>query len=115
LKEPDIVFLDMMMPDMNGIEVLGVMANYKIKSAIVLMSGTDFSLSKAFADYNKAIVLWPKNAVAYYNRGLAYSKKGESNSALKDFETAIALKPTYADAYFARGNAYNKRKKMTAR
>jgi DNA-binding LytR/AlgR family response regulator len=39
----------MMMPDMNGIEVRGVMADYKIKSAIVLMSGTDFIMSKAEA------------------------------------------------------------------
>ena len=49
LKEPDIVFIDMMMPDMDGIEVLEVLAEYKIKSAIVLMSGADTSLSKAEA------------------------------------------------------------------
>jgi CheY-like chemotaxis protein len=49
LKEPDIVFIDMLMPDMNGIEVLEVMAEYKIKSAIVLMSGADYSLTKAEA------------------------------------------------------------------
>jgi CheY-like chemotaxis protein len=47
LKEPDIVFIDMMMPDMDGIEVLEVLAEYKIKSAIVLMSGADTSLSRA--------------------------------------------------------------------
>ena len=54
LKEPDIVFIDMMMPDMDGIEVLDVLAEYKVKSAIVLMSGADTSLSKAeaFAKHN---------------------------------------------------------------
>ena len=49
LKEPDIVFIDMMMPDMNGFEVLEVLADYKVKSAVVLMSGADTSLSKAEA------------------------------------------------------------------
>jgi len=49
LKEPDIVFIDMMMPDMDGIEVLNILADYKIKSAIVLMSGADHSLDKAEA------------------------------------------------------------------
>ena len=49
LKEPDIVFIDMMMPDMDGIQVLEVLAEYKVKSAIVLMSGADTGLSKAEA------------------------------------------------------------------
>ena len=46
LKEPDIVFIDMMMPEMDGIQVLEVLADYKIKSAIVLMSGADHSLER---------------------------------------------------------------------
>ncbi|MEP7172447.1 MAG: response regulator [Aestuariivirga sp.] len=47
LKEPDIIFIDMMMPEMDGLEVLEVLAGHKIKSAIVLMSGADTSLSSA--------------------------------------------------------------------
>ena len=49
LKEPDIVFIDMIMPDMDGIAVLEVLAEYKIKSAIVLMSGADTNLAMAEA------------------------------------------------------------------
>lgn len=49
LKEPDIIFIDMMMPEMDGIEVLEVLADHKIKSAIVLMSGADNSLAQAEA------------------------------------------------------------------
>jgi CheY-like chemotaxis protein len=47
LKESDIVFIDMIMPDMNGIEVLDVLVEYKVKAAVVLMSGADSSLSEA--------------------------------------------------------------------
>jgi len=49
LKETDIVFIDMVMPEMDGIQVLEVLADYKVKAAIVLMSGADTSLSKADA------------------------------------------------------------------
>ena len=49
LKEPDIVFIDMVMPDMDGIAVLEVLAEYKVKSAIVLMSGADTNLAMAEA------------------------------------------------------------------
>ncbi len=49
LKETDIVFIDMVMPEMDGIQVLEVLADYKVKAAIVLMSGADTSLSKAEA------------------------------------------------------------------
>lgn len=47
LKEPDIIFIDMLMPEMDGNEVLRVLADHKIRSAIVLMSGADTSLAKA--------------------------------------------------------------------
>ena len=53
LKEPDIVFIDMMMPDMDGIAVLEVLADHKVKSAIVLMSGADTGLSKAEPSPNR--------------------------------------------------------------
>jgi CheY-like chemotaxis protein len=54
LKEPDVVFIDMVMPKMDGIQVLEVLADYKVKAAIVLMSGADTSLSKAEAFAKRA-------------------------------------------------------------
>jgi EAL domain-containing protein (putative c-di-GMP-specific phosphodiesterase class I)/ActR/RegA family two-component response regulator len=40
LGRDDIVFIDMMMPGADGIQVLASLARHKVKSAIVLMSGT---------------------------------------------------------------------------
>ena len=45
-------------------------------------------------------------AQTYYNRGLAYSKKGELELAIADYTKAIELKPDYADAYYSRGGAF---------
>ena len=45
-------------------------------------------------------------AETYYNRGLAHSKNGEPDKAIKDYTKAIELKPDYADAYYNRGGAF---------
>ena len=44
--------------------------------------------------------------MAYCNRGLAYSKKGESDKAITDCTEAIRLRPDDAVAYKNRGWAY---------
>ena len=49
----------------------------------------------------------PKYAKAYYNRGNAYSNKGDTDRAIADYTAAIRLEPTYANAYYNRGNAYS--------
>jgi tetratricopeptide (TPR) repeat protein len=45
---------------------------------------------------------------AYYNRGLAYWRKGEIDHAIADYDAAIALARHLAPAYYNRGNAYYK-------
>ena len=55
---------------------------------------------------NEALRLDPKLAMAYNNRGFAYSKKGDLDRAIADFDEAIRLDPKYALAYLNRGNAY---------
>jgi tetratricopeptide (TPR) repeat protein len=57
-------------------------------------------------DLNKAIELVPQLAVAYNNRGVSYSKKGDYNLALQDLNKAIELDPQDAWAYGRRGNVY---------
>ncbi len=47
-----------------------------------------------------------KCAKTYYNRGLAHSKKGEVELAIKNYTKAIELKPDYADAYYRRSKAW---------
>ena len=48
-------------------------------------------------------------AKAYYNRGIAYEKKGEYDRAIADYDTAIKLNPKNATAYNNRGIAYSKK------
>jgi lipoprotein NlpI len=45
-------------------------------------------------------------AINYYNRGNAYSGKGDNDRAIADYNQAISLDPKDATAYYTRGNAY---------
>ena len=57
----------------------------------------------------RSIRLRPKDAKAYYNRGLAYSEKRDHDKAIADFTAAIRLDPKYAKAYYSRGAAYSEK------
>ena len=68
-----------------------------------LGSGQDW---KAIEEYDEALRLDPKFALAYIERGIAYGNLDESKRAIQDFDEAIRLEPQYADAYFNRGIEY---------
>ncbi len=52
----------------------------------------------------------PKNrAIAFYNRGIAYSDKGDQDRAITEYDQAIRLDPNYVSAYNNRGNSYNRK------
>ena len=45
-------------------------------------------------------------AKAYYNRGLAHSKKGELELAIANYTKAIELNSDHAKAYYNRGGVF---------
>ena len=47
IRDDDIVFVDILMPHVNGIQVLEQLARQNVRSAIVLMSGNDQFLQAA--------------------------------------------------------------------
>ncbi|WP_366845961.1 tetratricopeptide repeat protein [Sphingorhabdus sp. EL138] len=51
------------------------------------------------ASYDKAIVLKPDYADAFYNRGNALQDLKRLDDALASYDKAIALKPDYAEAF----------------
>ena len=81
-------------------------------AAIYFYRGTAYSkkgeYDSAIADFNQAIQLNPKDAIAFNNRGNAYGKKGQYDYAIDDFSEAIQLNPKYTEAFNNRGVAYNK-------
>ncbi|MGA1826355.1 MAG: tetratricopeptide repeat protein [bacterium] len=69
-------------------------------------NGTEGDHDRTMADYTKAIEINPKDADAYYHRGLILMNGGEYSQAIADFTKAIEIDPKYADAYNSRGAAY---------
>ena len=59
---------------------------------------------QAIATYSRMIKRQPKDANAYFNRGLAYKNAGLGDRALADYDAAIRLDPSHQKAYQDRGN-----------
>jgi uncharacterized caspase-like protein len=64
---------------------------------------------RAIGDYDRAIGLDPKNAVAFHSRGVVYTIKEQPDRAIADFDQAIRLDPKYAIAFHNRGVAYDEK------
>jgi tetratricopeptide (TPR) repeat protein len=60
-----------------------------------LVPQSDFD--RAIADYDEAIQLDPKDAQAYYDRGMAWEKKRRLREALADFKMHSQLAPSDPD------------------
>jgi tetratricopeptide (TPR) repeat protein/CHAT domain-containing protein len=61
---------------------------------------------RAIADYDRAIAIDPKHALAYNNRGLVYYNKKDYERAIADYNRAIGINPQYALAYANLANVY---------
>ena len=100
-------------PARMSFRVIEDVIDQKIKSeaAIHLFKGTGYGnkgrLDEEISEYNKALKINPRYAMAYLTRGLTYAKgKGQYDRAVSDFDKAIELNPRLAEAYNNRGNAY---------
>lgn len=62
----------------------------------------------AIDNYKKAIDINPELSEAYYNLGVAYSKKEEIETAVTYYEKAIAIDPEFTEAYYGLGFLYFK-------
>ncbi len=57
--------------------------------------------------YNHALAVTAPSGLILNNRGSAYSKRGDYQSALKDFDRAAQISPAYADPLYNRGVVHN--------
>jgi tetratricopeptide (TPR) repeat protein len=60
--------------------------------------------------FSKSIADNPSFFVAYHNRAIAYSKKGEYDKSIADLKKAVQLNPDYPDAYGLMGLLYEIKK-----
>jgi tetratricopeptide (TPR) repeat protein len=64
----------------------------------------------AITDFTEAIRLDPKSALAYRERGVTFSDKGDQTTAIADLDRAISLAPNFVLAYNNRGNVYRRKR-----
>jgi tetratricopeptide (TPR) repeat protein len=64
--------------------------------------------------FTKSIQDNPKFFVAYHNRAIAYSKKGDYDKSIADLKKAVQLNPDYPDAYGLMGLVYEIKKDYSA-
>ena len=69
-------------------------------------------LNQSIAAYNKALIIKPDFAEAYYNMSLTLEDQGKLEEAIEAYKKAIAIKSDYADAYFNMANALREQGKL---
>jgi tetratricopeptide (TPR) repeat protein len=69
---------------------------------------------RAIEFFTRAIQDNPKFFVAYHNRAIAYSKRGEYDKSIQDLKKATQLNPDYPDAYGLMGLVYEIKKDNAA-
>ncbi len=69
--------------------------------------------TRALADYNTAIELYPNNPGTYYNRGLLREELKDFAGAIEDYTSTILLDPENAKAYNNRGGLLKEKGNLT--
>lgn len=69
---------------------------------------------RAIELFTKSLVDNPSFFVAYHNRAIAFSKKGEYDKSIEDLKKAVQLNPDYPDAYGLMGLVYEIKKDYVA-
>lgn len=65
---------------------------------------------RAIELFTKSLLDNPSFFVAYHNRAIAFSKKGEYDKSIEDLKKAVQLNPDYPDAYGLMGLVYEIKK-----
>ena len=60
----------------------------------------------------KAILIKPDYADAYYNMGISLHAQGKFDKAVEAYDRALSLKPDYFEAYNNKGNALKDQGKL---
>lgn len=76
-------------------------------NALLVQAFHEKNLDKKIDYYKKAIGLNKNFVEAYFNRGMAYLKKGDIEKAITDFKTVISINPNFSDAYDGLERAYS--------
>jgi CheY-like chemotaxis protein len=80
---PTLIFLDLRMPDSDGIELLHAMAAYKFGAPIVLMSGCDSTVLRSVGDLGSSLGLKMSGALAKPVRLETFRRALEEHSLLR--------------------------------
>lgn len=82
-------------------------ANKHFTKATECLENSDWD--GAITKLDQVIRLIPTCASGCYNRGIAWSKKGEEDKAIADFSEAVRLKPGHIGAWNNRGISWEKK------
>lgn len=86
--------------------------NFQPAADILLRRGSIYARDgdnpSAIEDYRKAIELDPRNARAYYLRGMARAELLDLDGAIEDLERALELNPSDEGIYYRRGLVYDR-------
>jgi tetratricopeptide (TPR) repeat protein len=69
---------------------------YNIRASCYKANG---QINASIKDYEKAVILKPDYAEAYYNLGITFRELGQLEAALKSYEKALAIKHEYPEAH----------------